>query len=239
MALLKRPCRLDHRAQLLELGIPAQFRFCEIMGCDELSWVAGSARSIVHLDRNTRDLANRSNDLAIGIPPPASQIVSALFQLIHFGKGGDVCIRDIDNVHIIADAGAVTGVVISAEEREALPLARGVRDAGLRLLREGLADPTLREALMAEALLAKQPLTLSGGARAATIRIIESSAAAVAGPDSAGRVAAAFFASCRNSRASSTSAWAAADSGASARPTVSRVAPNTFARFMVSPIIMR
>src|SRR2546423_6475272 len=92
---------------VIELGkswFPAQFFQRPFGGGDQPGGIAGPARPFQRLDGLASDLLARSDHLANGITRTIAEVVRALLARFH---REEVRLRQVNNVDVIANAGAV------------------------------------------------------------------------------------------------------------------------------------
>ncbi len=117
------PGGLDDGPQVRVLRIPSEDRSGLLRGRHELRRVAGSARALVggdrvagHVSRHVNDFLDREADTVAEV----EDVVLAAPQEVV--EGEDVGTREVADMDVVADTGAVFGRVVRTEHRDALPL---------------------------------------------------------------------------------------------------------------------
>ncbi len=90
---------------------------------DQDGRVAGTARPDLIGDRVAGDTPRRLDDLQVGEARAIAQVVLTAPQSVERAHRQDVRRRQVDDVNVIADAGAVFGWVVAAEDRKLLAFA--------------------------------------------------------------------------------------------------------------------
>ncbi len=122
------PCGLDDASEVGVLGLPAQFGVGLGGVGGQHGRVAGAAGLFGDLEVLARDLFDGVDDLAYGVAVAVAQVVDQFGFLIEFAQGQQVSEAEVFDVDVIADAGAVGGVVVRAEDLDVFTFAHGGLD---------------------------------------------------------------------------------------------------------------
>ena len=106
-------------------GVQDSSRLRLVRRRDELRGVAGPAGRHRHRDRVAGDLADDLDDLAVGEAGAVAEVEDPVSPGVHRVEGQQVGGGQVADVDVVADAGAVGGVVVVAEELELLAAAEG------------------------------------------------------------------------------------------------------------------
>ena len=122
------PSRLDDLVKRSKLRFPAQFIDGLLCAGDQSWGIARTARFLDGGNRLAADALAGLDDLPHGVALAVAEIVISVFARLHREH---VRLREVDDVYVIADAGAVQGRVVGAEDFAFLRLPqRNLEDVG-------------------------------------------------------------------------------------------------------------
>src|ERR1041385_8782209 len=101
------PGRLDNQTQVLELRLPAQFALDPVGAGDEHGGISGSTRRYPRLDLAPGNFTGGVDHFLDGVAVTAAAEVIDRAALVENVQGENVRARQIDDVNVIAHAGAV------------------------------------------------------------------------------------------------------------------------------------
>src|SRR5690242_11542514 len=115
--LLETPGVLDHRGQVATRG-PAQQLAGAVVRRHEYRRVAGPAWRLHHGDEAPRHVADAGEHLAYRIARSAPEIDDVVPTRLGRGQGPQMRLAEVDDVDVVAHAGAVGGVVVRTEQAQ-------------------------------------------------------------------------------------------------------------------------
>lgn len=124
MVLEPLPSRVDDLIEVGDLWLPAEFVLCPVRRCDQYRRVAGTAVASFDWNFLSCDPPGGIDHFADRKLAAGTEVVAASVAGLNCVDGQNVCFAQIFNVNIVANAGAVFGRVIGAENSDAMAAAQ-------------------------------------------------------------------------------------------------------------------
>src|SRR3954470_20443528 len=117
------PGMTDDRLQIGEARIPSQVLPNALARCDQNRRITGAAGANLDRDIASGNARRRLDDLSNRVATAISQVIAAAFML-KLREHPDMSVRQIGNMDVIADAGAVVSRVILSKDLDIRALSR-------------------------------------------------------------------------------------------------------------------